>query len=316
MTKKILSDRIGDDLKIKKSFTLIELLIVIAIIAILIAMLLPALMRAKYQSRHVACRSNLRQIGLGAINYATDFNLFYPDGPTNYGGAGSYWGKPRCIDFQNNSAMNLFPGLTNTIKYKDYRDLSYMNPLWQCPQGMQNVNWPSSAFTTYNSQYAFYATYFATYHGASGRVDDGTGVYTYSDPKNVLRRAGQSMYMATARGGAFGGVPLYYDILASDYCNRTENTGVDGITASHMWGGRNNLINYSFSVLGYSNQRGIATMNAVKTDGSCDSADVRYPSVFGAGGNTSPYWNWASNGGFVTASACYILPKRWGRTTP
>ena len=51
------------------SFTLIELLIVIAIIAILAAMLLPALNAARQKAQSVQCIGNLKQISLMAENY-------------------------------------------------------------------------------------------------------------------------------------------------------------------------------------------------------------------------------------------------------
>ncbi len=59
-------------LKIGNLFTLIELLVVIAIIAILAAMLLPALNQARRLAVSSLCKSNFKQIIMGAQFYADD----------------------------------------------------------------------------------------------------------------------------------------------------------------------------------------------------------------------------------------------------
>ncbi len=79
-----------------KGFTLIELLVVIAIIAILAAILFPVFARARENARRISCISNLKQIGLGLLQYVQDYDeqntrQWYGanSGPSDAPGAGS-----------------------------------------------------------------------------------------------------------------------------------------------------------------------------------------------------------------------------------
>ena len=78
----------------KQAFTLIELLVVIAIIAILAAILFPVFARARENARRSSCSSNLKQIGLGVIQYVQDYDERMPStrmNPGNVDTLGGAW---------------------------------------------------------------------------------------------------------------------------------------------------------------------------------------------------------------------------------
>ncbi len=71
----------------KRGFTLIELLVVIAIIAILAAILFPVFAKAREKARQASCSSNLKQLSLGWLMYAQDYDEKFP---SYHAGQGTY----------------------------------------------------------------------------------------------------------------------------------------------------------------------------------------------------------------------------------
>ena len=94
-----------------QAFTLIELLVVIAIIAILAAILFPVFARARENARRSSCSSNLKQIGLGIMQYAQDYDEKFPSRFYGSGGFNSW----RRVTFPYTKSTQIYECPSNTL---------------------------------------------------------------------------------------------------------------------------------------------------------------------------------------------------------
>lgn len=127
-----------------RAFTLIELLVVIAIIAILAAILFPVFARARENARRASCSSNLKQIGLGILQYSQDYDEMYV---RSYGTSGFV------------SGANAVPWPSLLQPYVKSQQL------FQCPSDTQTMNmnyyygstfsWMDPNQSNFHSSYAY-----------------------------------------------------------------------------------------------------------------------------------------------------------------
>ncbi len=142
--------------KTVKGFTLIELLVVIAIISILAAILFPVFARARENARRSSCMSNLKQIGLGMMQYTQDFDEIFPPAFAWNNPAGTPSeldtnpGKPSGA-FQMNSASTIG-------HYRTWMDATFPYvksvQIYRCPSVTDDVR----AHYGYNAAFGGYGT--------------------------------------------------------------------------------------------------------------------------------------------------------------
>ena len=106
----------------KRTFTLIELMVVIAIIAILAAMLLPALRSARERGQRANCTGNLKQLGIAFSSYTSSSNGWYP--PSDWNALKTYvYG-----DSQGNTEKNKW-----NWAYQFQQEQLVGGRIWKCP---------------------------------------------------------------------------------------------------------------------------------------------------------------------------------------
>lgn len=194
-----------------QGFTLIELLVVVAIIALLAAILFPVFGRARENARRSTCQSNLKQIGLGILQYSQDYDERFPSAysyeysatrwPTTYG---------RPVPNSWDRAIMPYMGVKVNNHASDY---SSNATIFRCPSDTAPL---SATMISYYGSGAKPRSYSMTdsNYGNDGFVgpskDDGYGLYAqgrhigvFADPSGTLmvteNTNGQNIY------GSFNG---------------------------------------------------------------------------------------------------------------
>lgn len=118
-------------------FTLVELLVVIAIIGVLVALLLPAIQAAREAARRSQCANNLKQLGLGILNFESAKNHLPPsarvDLTVSTTGNNSSWGvHGRILDYLEQS--NLRGQVDIEVAWDNQAAISGLRiDVFQCP---------------------------------------------------------------------------------------------------------------------------------------------------------------------------------------
>jgi prepilin-type N-terminal cleavage/methylation domain-containing protein/prepilin-type processing-associated H-X9-DG protein len=186
-------------------FTLIELLVVIAIIAVLIALLLPAVQAAREAARRAQCINNLKQIGLGVMNYESANGCFPP------GEKGCCWGT---------WGVFILPFIEQTALYNAWNSAGSNNPSGGLADGAFRYAGAVNTTVTFSQINA----YVCPSDPSGGKQRSGSARYhnyavNYGDTDQAQTTAynipvpSNQTLMATFRGAPFGdmGSPLIDD---------------------------------------------------------------------------------------------------------
>jgi prepilin-type N-terminal cleavage/methylation domain-containing protein/prepilin-type processing-associated H-X9-DG protein len=185
----------------RRGFTLIELLVVIAIIAILAAILFPVFARAREKARQASCQSNLKQQGIAAAMYASD----YDERPA------ACWCGRSLDKWGNGPARIWFQGLLMPYS-KNYQVFGCPSFTSQRYYGELEPFYPNATTNPTDSAYRFHAGYGMNWYN-NQNSDQGWWIrISFSD----IPKPAETAYIGEGTSIVFGpnpglATPLTYD---------------------------------------------------------------------------------------------------------
>jgi len=235
----------------RRAFTLIELLVVIAIIAILASILFPVFARARENARRASCLSNLKQIGLGMMQYTQDYDEKYPPSWWCQGTTASCPAEALNTDPSMPSALFSVNGNSSgSGHYQTWMDFifSYVKStqIFVCPSSPVAKTMPNYGYSLAFSNYGGYAS--SKFGGPSSGNYIPISIAAVTRPSEVIAIAEYSSsysytmapWNMTATNIANkavaphldGGNAIYADGHAKWRSGRTISANVHGVTTS------------------------------------------------------------------------------------
>lgn len=202
-------------------FTLVELLVVIAIIGVLVSLLLPAVQAAREAARRIQCSSNLKQLGLAALNYESARGELPPGGVgtsaqhKNFATQYTNWAIELLPYVEQQSLFDLYDQDMPNTHANNFPILKSRLPIQECPS---SALLPDLHYSPKLEHVEGLAA--GSYKGVSGaRFNGNNGFYDF--PGHAIK----TQRVAELRGALhFVGVGEFDAVKIKDVSDGTSNT--------------------------------------------------------------------------------------------